>query len=129
MKLSDYLFNKAKKVWNELKRFHPFDLIAIVFVLFFILPEIFQLSILLGLGSIGSFILSINNGTLSKEPEKMTRYILGGTFVSYVASTIFPSLINSFKGTDWLGFIVLGVLYIFILIKGSFLKKGIDVRF
>lgn len=108
------------------KRIYQYAVAGVVFFAF--LPSMFDLSILTGLGFIGSVLFSICNRTLIKDPRIMA-YIVGGIILTYAASTLLPDIWENFKAKNWISLLILIFVYVVIYLKGYYLKKGKNTKF
>ena len=96
---------------------------AEILILIILIKPMFGLGILTGLGFIFAIIASIRDGSLFTQ-KNMSRYILGGTILTYAAGQI---LFIGLKSKDFFSFIIILLVGLSIWFKGYFFKRGIEI--
>jgi hypothetical protein len=105
------------------------DVIEVIFeiiILILFIKPIFGFGIPTGIGYVLAIIGSVYNGLLFKKKD-FPRYLIGGTILCYAAGTLLPSLIQNAQSKNWISFIIMALLAVYIWLKGYFLKEGKEI--
>ena len=111
---------------DPIQKYLKYMMAGIIFIA--VLPSLFDLSLLTGLGFIGAVVFSILNGTMSEDPNKMIIMIIAGTILTFIASTLMPSIRENFLSRNFFGLIVLIILFLGIWLKGRGYKQGKNIK-
>lgn len=98
------------------------EIIIEIIVLIILIKPMFGLGILTGIGFIFAIVGAVRDGSLFTK-KNMTRYILGGTILTYAAGQIF---FVGLKSKDLLSFILILLIGLSIWFKGYLFKRGIE---
>ena len=100
------------------------EIIVEILVLILLIKPMFQLSILTGIGFLIAIAGSIKDGSLFTK-HNMTRFILGGTILTYAGSQIFFTGVQS---REWFSFAIISLIALSVWLRGYFLKKGVMLK-
>lgn len=99
------------------------EIVVEIFVLALLIKPMFGLGVLTGVGFLFAIVGSAWDGSLFTK-KNISRYLLGGTVLIYVAGQV---LFVGLKSREIVSFILLVLVGLSIWFKGYFLRRGIEI--